>query len=127
MKTSALVAAALAAGLSCASLSVASAASDHPDHQWRGGTHNRHWDASRSYDGRPHGDRRLARNDYVYRGHDGRYYCRRSNGTTGLVVGGLAGGLVGNAIGGDTLGTLLGAAGGAVIGHSIDSSHYHCR
>jgi hypothetical protein len=124
MKRSALVAAALAAGLSCASLSAADAA---PDHHWKGGAHNPHWDPSRSYDGRAHGDRRLSRNDYVYRGHDGRYYCRRSDGTTGLVVGGLAGGLIGNAIGGDTLGTVLGAAGGAFVGHSIDSSRYHCR
>jgi len=126
MRTSALVAAALVGGLSCASLPAA-AAPDHPDHQWKGGAHNPHWDASHSYDGRAHGDRRLSRDDYVYRGHDGRSYCRRSNGTTGLVVGGLAGGLLGNAIGGDALGTLLGAAGGAVVGHSIDSSHYHCR
>src|SRR3546814_3832862 len=39
-------------------------------------------------------ERRLSRNDRVYRGRDGRYYCRRSDGTTGLIVGGLAGGVL---------------------------------
>jgi len=29
----------------------------------------------------------LGRNDRIYRGQDGRYYCRRSDGTTGLIVG----------------------------------------
>ena len=29
---------------------------------------------------------------------DGRYYCRRSDGTTGLIVGGIAGGVLGNII-----------------------------
>ena len=31
---------------------------------------------------------RLSETDRVYRGHDGRYYCRRSDGTTGLILGG---------------------------------------
>lgn len=58
-----------------------------------------------------------------YRGNDGRLYCRRSNGTTGLVVGGVAGVLAGRAIdtGGDrTLGTLGGAAAGALLGREVD-------
>src|SRR3546814_6781219 len=56
-------------------------------------------------------ERRLSRNDRVYRGRDGRYYCRRSDGTTGLIVGGLAGGVLGNVIapgGSETLGTIIG-------------------
>lgn len=58
-----------------------------------------------------------------YRGSDGRLYCRRSNGTTGLIVGGVAGVLAGRAIdtGGDrTLGTLGGAAAGALLGREVD-------
>ena len=64
----------------------------------------------------------------------GRARCRRSNGTTGLLVGGVGGALVGRAIdtqGNRTTGTVLGAAAGALIGRSIDrnrSSHrYVCR
>ena len=34
-------------------------------------------------------ERRLSRRDRIYRGSDGRYYCRRSDGTTGLIVGGM--------------------------------------
>jgi hypothetical protein len=123
MKTSTLAAAVLSVSLSCG----AAPASAQPDHHWRGGPGQHNWDASRSYDNRAHHDRRLTRSDYVYRGGDGRYYCRRSDGTTGLVIGGLTGGLLGNAIGGDTLGTLLGAAGGAVVGNSIDRGKVHCR
>ena len=39
--------------------------------------------------------------DYRYkewRGRDGRMYCRKSDGTVGLVVGGVAGALVGRSI-----------------------------
>src|ERR1700730_11610304 len=32
----------------------------------------------------------LSRDERIYRGHDGRYYCRRSDGTTGLIVGAIA-------------------------------------
>lgn len=67
-----------------------------------------------------------------YRGNDGRYRCKRNNGTTGLLVGGVGGALVGRTIagGGDkTLGTVLGAAGGALAGRAIDrgGSRSRCR
>lgn len=81
-------------------------------------------------DGPSYRERRLRRNDRVYRGQDGRYYCRRSDGTTGLIVGGIAGGLLGNVIapgGSKTLGTLLGAAGGAAIGNAVDKDQVTCR
>lgn len=58
-----------------------------------------------------------------WRGSDGRTYCRKSNGTTGLVVGGVAGALVGRTIdtGGDrTIGTLGGAALGALAGRAVE-------
>ena len=58
-----------------------------------------------------------------WRGKDGRLYCRRSDGTTGLIVGAVGGALVGRAIdtsGDRTLGTLGGAALGALAGREID-------
>jgi hypothetical protein len=123
MKTSTLGVAVLSVSLSCGSMS----ATAQPDHRWQGGPEHRDWDASHSYDGRHREDRALRREDYVHRGGDGRYYCRRSDGTTGLVVGGLGGTAIGGAIGGDTLGALLGAAGGAVLGSSIDRGRVRCR
>lgn len=70
-------------------------------------------------------------NTRVWRGDDNRYYCRRSNGTTGLLIGGAAGALLGREIAGRngdrTLGAILGAAGGALLGRSIDSGGSRCR
>lgn len=87
--------------------------------------------ADRYYrDGRYYQPRRLTRNERIYRGQDNRYYCRRSDGTTGLIVGGLAGGLLGNQLAGGgsrTLGTLLGGAAGAAIGNSVDRGRVICR
>ena len=64
-------------------------------------------------------------NTRVWRGNDGRVYCRKSDGTTGLIIGGAAGALLGRELagrGGDrTRGAILGAAGGALLGKSIDS------
>ena len=76
-----------------------------------------------------HRQRQLGRNERVYRGQDGRYYCRRKDGTTGLIVGGLAGGVLGNIIapgGSELLGTLLGAGGGALAGRAIDRKDSRC-
>ncbi|SDA21929.1 glycine zipper 2TM domain-containing protein [Sphingomonas sp. NFR15] len=87
--------------------------------------------ADRYYrDGSYYQPRRLGRYDRIYRGSNGRYYCRRSDGTTGLIVGGIAGGLLGNALSNgrsSTLGTLLGVAGGAALGTSIDRGQVVCR
>lgn len=88
--------------------------------------------ADRYYrDDRRYRERRLSRNDRVYRGQDGRFYCRRSDGTTGLIVGGVAGGVLGNIIapgGSETIGTLLGAAAGAAVGASVDRNQdVRCR
>ena len=67
----------------------------------------------------------------VWRGNDGRYYCKRKNGTTGLIVGGAAGALLGRSIAGrgdNTLGTILGAAGGALLGRAVErGSSSRCR
>lgn len=74
------------------------------------------------------------RRRYTYRewrGNDGRVHCRRPDGTTGLVIGGVAGALVGRSIdtrGDRTLGTLGGAAVGALAGRAIErSGNRECR
>jgi uncharacterized protein YcfJ len=91
----------------------------------------RYYYADRYYrDGRYYRPYRLSRNDRVYRGNDGRYYCRRSDGTTGLIAGAALGGLLGNALSSGrsaTFGTLLGVAGGAALGSSIDRGRVVCR
>ena len=69
------------------------------------------------------------RNTRVWRGDDGRTYCRKKNGTTGLIIGGAAGALLGREVDGGrdrTLGTILGAAAGALIGKEIDGGT-RCR
>lgn len=86
----------------------------------------------RAYDdyGRYYEPRRLSRSDRVWRGRDGRYHCRRDNGTTGLIIGGAVGALLGRELDGGrdrTLGTVVGAAGGALLGRSIDRGELRCR
>ena len=78
-----------------------------------------------SYSGRV-----ITDDDYIYRDTDGRYYCKRSDGTTGTIVGAIAGGVLGNIIapgGSKTLGTILGAGGGAIAGNAIDRSSVRCE
>lgn len=58
-----------------------------------------------------------------WKGRDGRHYCTRPDGTTGLLVGGVAGALVGRTIdtsGDRTLGTVLGAGAGALVGREVE-------
>jgi hypothetical protein len=91
-----------------------------------------YWDPAQNYrrDNRRYAPRRLGRNDRIYRGSDNRYYCRRDDGTTGLIIGGLAGGVLGNIIapgGSKTLGTIIGAGAGALIGKAIDDGDIVCR
>jgi hypothetical protein len=105
--------------------------------QYRSYDYNRYEPGQRTYfadryyrDGNYYQPRRLGRNDRIYRGSDNRYYCRRSDGTTGLIIGGLAGGLLGNSLssgGSRTLGTLLGGGAGALLGQSIDRGQVQCR
>lgn len=93
-------------------------------------TDDENWDAPHYYHDGDYQERVLTRDDRVYYGNDGRYYCRRPDGTAGLVIGGIAGGVVGNAIapgGSKTLGTLLGAAGGAAVGDAVATSSTRCR
>jgi hypothetical protein len=90
------------------------------------------YDASRYYrDGPNYSERQLAAQDEVYRGSDGRYYCKRNDGTTGLIVGAAGGGILGNVIDGGrkrTAGTLIGGALGALLGKSIEQNNdIRCR
>jgi len=65
-----------------------------------------------------------------WRGEDGRYYCRRSNGTTGLLVGAALGALLGRAVDTDgdrAVGTIIGAAGGGLMGREIERGRTRCR
>lgn len=81
------------------------------------------------YDRRYYGEPVRA-NTRVWRGDDGRYYCRRDNGTTGLLIGAAVGGLAGHEIAGRgdrTLGAILGAAGGGLLGRAIDKGNSRCR
>lgn len=93
----------------------------------------RHYERNaRLYDsrGRYYQPRRITRNDYVWRGNNGQYYCKRSNGTTGLIIGAGVGALLGRTIdnsGDRALGTILGAAGGGLLGRSIDRGDLRCR
>lgn len=80
--------------------------------------------------GRYYEPRRITRADRIWRGHDGRYYCRRDNGTTGLIIGAAVGGLIGNEIAGNgdkTVGIIIGAAGGGLLGRAIDRGDLKCR
>lgn len=73
------------------------------------------------------------RNYREYRDNRGRLRCKKSNGTTGTIVGGVAGALLGRTVdtrGDRTLGTLGGAAAGALAGRAIDkggSNDRRCR
>ena len=98
------------------------------DDRYEGG-----YDPSHYYrDGSGYQERQLAADDRVYRGSDGRYYCKRSDGTTGLIIGAAGGGVLGNVIDGGhsrAAGTLIGAALGALAGKAVDqnNSQVRCR
>ncbi len=94
---------------------------------------HRGWDNRRyrsSYSDRHYYGEPVYRDTRVWRGRDGRYYCRKEDGTTGLLIGAAVGGLIGNEVAGHrdkTIGTLLGAVGGAFLGRAIDRSDARCR
>jgi hypothetical protein len=91
-------------------------------YRWRGGSAD--WDAAHYYHDDPrYEERPLSSNDEVYRGSDGRYYCRRTDGTTGLVVGAGVGALIGHGL--DTGrhragGTIIGGVLGALVGREVE-------
>ena len=98
---------------------------NRPDPRYNGYYADRYYRQDRRYR-----ERQLTRNDRIYRGQDGRYYCRREDGTTGLIVGGIAGGVLGNVIapgGSETIGTIIGAAAGAILGREVERGNARCR
>ncbi|NIJ18348.1 hypothetical protein FHS95_000017 [Sphingomonas naasensis] len=105
---------------------------DRPDPRYQDNRYDDdpNYDPARDYRAGNYQERTLAQDDRVYRGNDGRYYCKRSDGTTGLIVGAAAGGLFGNIIAGrrsSTVGTLLGAIAGGAAGASIDRNQQQVR
>lgn len=91
---------------------------------------HRHWHDHHDYGDRYYRDQPVYRHTRIWRGRDGRYFCRKEDGTTGLLIGAGVGGLVGNELAGrgdKALGTLLGAVGGAILGREIDRSNARCR
>ncbi|MBV1691763.1 glycine zipper 2TM domain-containing protein [Novosphingobium sp. G106] len=120
----------IAATLAAVAIPALPAAADPPP--WAPAHGRRAHEQQSMYDssGRYREPHRLGRNDQVWRGNDGRYYCKRNNGTTGLIVGAAAGALLGRAIdtrGDRLLGTLLGGTGGALLGREIDRGGVSCR
>lgn len=93
---------------------------------------HRHY-RERHYDRHDDDDRRYHRTDNgisYWRGNDGRYYCRRGDGTTGLLVGAALGALLGRSVdtyGDRAPGTILGAAAGALLGREVDRGRTRCR
>jgi len=112
-----------------------SAAPGHDTWNRHGRGHNRGYNSYNTYGGYNAYDTRYAQAEPVYRdtrvwrGEDGRTYCRKRNGTTGLIIGGAAGALLGREIDGGrdrTLGTILGAAAGALLGREVDGHGTRC-
>lgn len=89
-------------------------------------------DRASAYDsyGRYYEPRQITRSSRMWKGDDGKYYCKRDNGTTGLVIGAGVGALAGHELAGrgdKTLGAILGGAAGAIIGREIDRGSLKCR
>ena len=93
--------------------------------------HERYEDRDRGYDSGYQRQYNHTDNGIAYwRGDDGRYYCRRSNGTTGLLVGAALGALLGRSVdryGDRSTGTILGAAAGALLGREVERGQSRCR
>ncbi len=105
---------------------------------------HKHWNRGRGHqrDYRSYDDRQpyytgydrnwgqpVRRDTRIWRGRDDRYYCRKDDGTTGLLVGAGVGALVGHEVAGRgdrTLGAILGGAAGALLGRTIDRSSTRC-
>jgi hypothetical protein len=109
------------------STEVSTVQADTWGHRDRG--RHRGWDRGRGGYERRY-DEPVRADTRIWRGDDGQYYCRRENGTTGLLIGAAVGGLIGHEVAGRgdrTLGVILGAAGGAILGRAIDRSNARCR
>lgn len=118
----------LALAAATLALPAAPAAADPPPWAPAHGQRAKH--ATYDRHGRYYEPRRVTSRDRIWRGEDGRYHCKRDNGTTGLIIGAAGGALVGRAIdtrGERATGTILGAAVGALLGREIDRGEARCR
>jgi hypothetical protein len=116
-RTSALALA--AAGMAVSA--VPAEARDYGRHSYSQQYRDRYGYDTRYYGPRYHSER-ITRQTRTWRGDDGRYYCRKKDGTTGLIIGAAAGALLGRAVDGGynhTTGTLIGGALGALLGRSV--------
>lgn len=152
--TGALIAAVPAVAAPASHAGVSSHVVTGAEAAWNDRGHRRDWQRHDRYDDRRHDDRRYGDRRYddnnrgyyrdqvnygtpvyantqVWQGRDGRNYCRRADGTTGLLIGAAVGGVVGHEVAGRrgdrTLGVILGAAGGALLGRAIDRGGARCR
>jgi hypothetical protein len=97
-------------------------------HRDRDGDADRDW--GRDYHEGNYEAYALGPDDRVYRGEDGRYYCRRHDGSVGLVIGAGVGALLGDAIaprGSKLLGAIIGGTAGAAVGASADANSRDIR
>ena len=122
----------LALSAAALALPAAPAAADPPPWAPAHGHRAKERHSYRVYDRRGYyvAPRRITYRDRVWRGGDGRYYCRRDNGTTGLIIGAGVGALAGHEIAGNgdrTLGAILGGVAGGLLGRSIDRGDLRCR
>jgi hypothetical protein len=100
---------------------------NRPDPRYRGYYADRYY---RPYDRYGYAPIRVTRETRIYRGYDDRYYCRRSDGTTGLIIGAAVGALLGDQIDrgrSSILGAVLGAGAGGLIGREIERGDVVCR
>lgn len=98
---------------------------NRPDPRYRGYYANRYYRGGGGYQ-----PIRVTRETRIYRGSDDRYYCRRSDGTTGLIIGAALGGVIGNQLDrgrSSILGTVIGAGAGGLLGRSIERGDVTCR
>jgi hypothetical protein len=123
-------------GLMLASLTLATPTAA----QWHDAPPQGNWQDAGWNDGRGWNDRRGWNDGRGWnngRGHQGGWnddrggqYCRRSDGSTGTLVGAALGGVVGSEMsrrGSRTKGAVLGAVVGGLLGRSVDRGRVVCR
>lgn len=82
------------------------------------------------YKKRKYRSRALRSNERLWQDNQGRWRCKRDDGTTGLVIGGVVGGVAGHEIAGRgdrVLGAVIGAGVGALAGREIDRRSGRCQ